>query len=160
MGHWKNIYLIWNWVCSCECTPQTTVSLQADILFRASDTLQRLLGEMIHVFFTAVGMNVPCGCLVNHDSSLERCKLSQSYQEVPFSINIIITINMPVYGQHFCVHTCKIYYLFFQLLLYNWPSSYMTAPTLKKTVVKIKSSQRKYEYSCHTPEDKIKGDSW
>lgn len=80
--------------------PQTTVSLQADILFRASDTLQRLLGEMIHVFFTAVGMNVPCGCLVNHDSSLERIislrsKLSQSYQEVPFSSNIIITINMP-----------------------------------------------------------------
>lgn len=109
----KNIYLIWNWVCSCECMPQTTVSLQADILFRASDTLQRLLGEMIHVFFTAVGMNVPCGCLVNHDSSLERSKLSQSYQEVPFSSNIIITINMPCSRAAFlCTHIQDILFVF------------------------------------------------
>lgn len=98
--------------------PQTTVSLQADILFRASDTLQRLLGEMIHVFFTAVGMNVPCGCLVNHDSSLERIislrsKLSQSYQEVPFSSNIIITIKYAMFTGSISVYTHSRYTICF-----------------------------------------------
>lgn len=41
------------------------------LIFYSEPPTQRHLGEMIHVLFTAVGMNLLCGCLVNHDCSPE-----------------------------------------------------------------------------------------
>lgn len=93
-GNWGNINLLWNWVCSSVCILQTTLSLRANILFRGTSTSQRHLVEMIHVFLTAVGMNLSCSCLVNHDSSHEWRELPCRYQEVASSLIIIIVFQL------------------------------------------------------------------
>lgn len=66
-GNSSDNYLIWNWLCSFICTQQTTLYLQTDILFRGTITVQRLLGGKIHVFHTAVGIKLLCGCLINNN---------------------------------------------------------------------------------------------
>lgn len=105
-GNWRNINLLWNWVCSPVCILQTTLSLRANILFRGTSTSQRHLVEMIHVFLTAVGMNLSCSCLVNHDSTHEWRKIPCRYEEVASSLIIIIVFQLML-TISLCMNTTK-----------------------------------------------------
>lgn len=158
----KNICLIWNWVCSSVCTLQTTFSLQTDILTELPTCLRDIWEEWYMSF--AVGMNLFCGRLVNHDFSW----VNEAFPLLSRSATIF---HHYYFQAHYvCAHEKKTHLVLAATVLpsiaaavyydhYHFGFSENTGIAGGENVKWI-TVKENMNTSCPTPEDILKGVCW